>query len=74
MLLNFRIKERTSTAATETEIGEARVYNFSLTDGAQTDLSTSWDLYLFDIQTFTTINLNGNTTNIEIQPVLMSEE
>ena len=55
-----------TTAATGTEIGEARVYNFSLTDGAQTDLSTSWDLYLFDIQTFTTINLNGNTTNAEI--------
>ena len=55
-----------TTAATGTEIGEARVYNFSLTDGAQTDLSTSWDLYLFDIQTFTTINLNGNTTTAEM--------
>ena len=55
-----------TTAATGTEIGQARVYNFSLTDSAQVDLSTSWDLYLFDVQTYTTISLNENTTTADI--------
>ena len=55
-----------TTAATGTEIGQARVYNFSLTDSAQVDLSTSWDLYLFDVQTYTTISLNENTLTADI--------
>tara|TARA_R100000479_G_scaffold51668_1_gene24577 strand:+ start:13144 stop:20211 length:7068 start_codon:yes stop_codon:yes gene_type:complete len=55
-----------ATAATGTEIGQARVYNFSLTDSAQVDLSTSWDLYLFDVQTYTTITLNENTLTADM--------
>ena len=55
-----------ATAATGTEIGQARVYNFSLTDSAQVDLSTSWDLYLFDVQTYTTISLNENTLTADM--------
>lgn len=55
-----------TTAATGTEIGQARVYNFSLTDSAQVDLSTSWDLYLFDVQTYTTISLNENTLTADM--------
>ena len=54
------------STATGTEIGQARVYNFSLTDSAQVDLSTSWDLYLFDIQTYTTISLNENTLTADM--------
>ena len=57
----------TSTnGATGTEIGIARVYNFSLTDSAQTNLSTSWDLYLFDIQTYTSITLNEITFTADV--------
>ena len=55
-----------ATAATGGEIGQARVYNFSLTDSAQVDLSTSWDLYLFDVQTYTVINLNENTLTADM--------
>ena len=55
-----------TTAATGTEIGQARVYNFSLTDSAQVDLSTSWDLYLFDVQTYTSISLNENTLTADM--------
>ena len=54
------------SAATGTEIGQARVYNFGLTDSRYEDLSSSWNLYLFDIQTYTTLTLNENTTNTQI--------
>ena len=41
-----------------TKIGDARVYNFRLTDAAYSSASTNWDLYLYDIQTYTTLILN----------------
>ena len=46
-----------SSAPTE-EIGEARVYSYSLTDATYTDNSTEWDLYLFDVQTYTKLTVN----------------
>ena len=41
-----------------TTIGDARVYTFNLTDNGYEDDSTSWDLYLYDIQTYTSLTLN----------------
>ena len=46
------------SSAPTVEIGEARVYSYSLTDAAYTDNSTEWDLYLFDVQTYTKLTLN----------------
>ena len=43
-------------------IGAARVYTFNLTDAAYTDASTQWDLYLYDIQTYTKVIFNVSTT------------
>ena len=34
-------------------IGKARVYTFNLTDSAYSNAETQWDLYLYDIQTYT---------------------
>ena len=39
-------------------IGQARVYSFNLTDAAYEDNATSFDLRLFDIQTYTDIAVN----------------
>jgi len=39
-------------------IGVARVYSFNLTDAQYTDASTSWDLRLYDIQTYTALQFN----------------
>ena len=39
-------------------IGSARVYSFNLEDSAYTGATTTWDLRLFDIQTFSTLTLN----------------
>ena len=41
-----------------TLVGEARVYAFNLTDSTYTNQTTPWDLYLFDVQTYTVLNLN----------------
>ena len=39
--------------ASGTQVGEARVYSYSATDDTYKGDSTSFDLYLYDIQTFT---------------------
>ena len=49
-----------------TTIGNARVYNFSLTDAAYTNNATNWNLYLYDIQTYTTLVLNTSVTSTEL--------
>ena len=47
-------------------IGNARVYSFSLTDAPYTNDATNWDLYLYDIQTYTTLVLNSAVSNLEL--------
>jgi len=47
-----------SAGTGSTSIGEARVYGFNVTDAAYQNASTNWDLYLFDIQTYTNLVLN----------------
>jgi hypothetical protein len=49
-----------------TTIGNARVYNFSLTDASYTNNATNWNLYLYDIQTYTTVGLNTSVTSAEL--------
>ena len=48
------------------KIGDARVYNFRLTDAAYSSSSTNWDLYLYDIQTYTTLTLNQGLSNSQL--------
>jgi len=64
--LQNRRRGTSTTAATGTEIGQARVYTFGLTDSAYSNDSTEWDLYLFDIQTYTKITLNETVTTAEV--------
>jgi hypothetical protein len=49
-----------------TKIGDARVYTFNLTDAAYTGASTNWDLYLYDIQTYTSLVLNSTLSTTEL--------
>jgi len=46
------------SSGTGTWIGKARIYSFGLTDAPYSNNSSSWDLYLYDIQTFTKIIIN----------------
>ena len=40
------------------KIGDARVYAINLTDAAYSNTATNWDLYCFDVQTYTELTLN----------------
>ena len=51
---------------TGAQIGDARVYTFSLTDAPITDGSTKYDLRLYDIQTYTKLTLNRSVDATDI--------
>ena len=54
------LKNKHKSESTGVEIGKARVYTFGLTDAAYSGSSTKWNLYLYDIQTYTKFILNAN--------------
>lgn len=47
-------------------IGDARVYTFNVTDASYLDATTNWDLYLYDIQTYTILTLNSAVSTAEL--------
>ena len=49
-----------------TTVGRARVYKFNLLDASYKDDSTNWNLYLYDIQTYTNLVLNTSITSLEL--------
>ena len=59
-------RKDSTTVSTGTTIGSARVYGFNVTDSAYNDETTNWDLYLYDIQTYTEIQLNQSVTSVEV--------
>ncbi|MBV22781.1 MAG: hypothetical protein CMA53_01600, partial [Euryarchaeota archaeon] len=52
--------------STGTNIGSARVYSFNLEDAAYEDVTTKWELRLFDAQTNTDLVLNQSVSNTEL--------
>ena len=64
ILLNSRRKDSTIVGAGVT-IGTARVYSFGVSDAPYANSGTSWDLYLYDIQTYTTLTLNQSLSSIQ---------
>ena len=63
--LQNRRKNSTTVAAGST-IGSARIYSFNVTDAAYTGSSTNWDLYLYDIQTYTELTLNQSVSPVQV--------
>ena len=49
------------------QIGEARVYSFNLTDSQYSNQTTSWDLRLYDVQTYTILTLNESVASAEVK-------
>jgi hypothetical protein len=47
-------------------IGYARVYNINLSDTAYVGNNSNWDLYLYDIQTYTKVILNKSIETTEL--------
>ena len=65
-LSNSRLGSGTITSAPTTVIGEARVYSFSLSDAPYKNDASTWDLYLFDVQTYTQITTNLVLSDAEL--------
>ena len=59
-------RKTSTTSSTGTKIGDARIYTFNLTDSSYQNQSTGWDLYLYDIQTYTQITLNQVISSSEL--------
>ena len=62
-LYNGRLNN--SGLPTGEQIGEARIYSFSLEDAPYEDASTPWSLYLFDTQIFTILEVNVSGADIQ---------
>jgi len=60
-LYNRRILDSNSV-----KIGDGRVYTFNLTDAAYANDATSWDLYLYDIETYTKLTLNNSLSDSQL--------
>ena len=55
-----------ATSGTGTRIGDARVYAFENHDATGGDAATKFDLYLFDIQTYTLLTVNTALSNNDL--------
>lgn len=62
----YNRRKTSTTAATGTKIGDARVYTLNVTDSAYSNSATNWDLYLYDIQTYTELTLNQAISSAEL--------
>lgn len=60
------ISATANVPGTSVKIGDAKVYNFGLRDQKYENASTEFDLYLYDIQTYTTLKLSDNVSSTEL--------
>ena len=63
----YDLRKNSTSSPNGTKIGDARVYTLNLTDAAYSNASTKWDLYLYDIQTYTKITLNSSVSSSEVK-------
>jgi hypothetical protein len=63
----YDLRKNSTSSSNGTKIGDARVYTLNLTDAAYSNASTKWDLYLYDIQTYTKITLNSSVSSSEVK-------
>jgi hypothetical protein len=63
----YNERKQSDTSPTGIKIGDARVYSFSLTDSAYEGAKTSWDLSLYDIQTYTELTLSKEVDSSTIK-------
>jgi len=52
----------TASSAAGIEIGNARVYDYKLEASSYSNDASKYDLYLYDLQTFTTVTVSSNLT------------
>jgi hypothetical protein len=59
ILYNLRRNSSNTQLSSANEIGRARVYSCSLSDAPYSSNTSPWDLYLFDIQTYTVLDISA---------------
>ena len=64
LILYDRRLDGTSISGAATSIGQARIYDIESFNTAYSDESSQFNLYLFDIQTYTKLTTNINDSNI----------
>ena len=57
-LFNQRKSSTSASSGTGVKIGDARILELNVTDVNYSSFATNWDLYLYDIQTYTQLTLN----------------
>ena len=62
----YNERKNSVNASNGTKIGEAKVYSFNLTDDSYENAGTEWDLYVYDLQTYTNITVNTSLTSAEL--------
>ena len=65
-LHNRRRNTSLTNQGTGLKIGEARVYWYGVSDAPYSNATTQWDLYLFDVQTYTTLYLGKEYSTTEV--------
>ena len=68
-LFDERRNTSTNNAGTGRKIGEGRIYWYGVSDAPYEGATTDWDLYLFDIQTYTDIYVSSNISNNDVIPL-----
>jgi len=58
----FGDRKSSNISGAGTTIGKARAYSFSLSDSPYENQSSRWNLYVYDLQTYTTLTLNTNSS------------
>ena len=62
----YNQRTNSNTAGTGELMGRARVYSFAVSDASYVGDTSEWDLHLFDMQTFTRLELNQSVSNAEL--------
>ena len=62
----FNGRKGSTNAGGGINIGDARVYSYAVTDASYSDATTSFDLYLYDVQTYTILKTTSYTGNFII--------
>lgn len=65
-ITTFRNTIDLQTGITSEKVGDAKVYNFGLSDAKYKDNSTEFDAYLYDVQLYTKLLINDNVSSDEV--------
>jgi hypothetical protein len=58
----YRGRLNSSLAPAGAIVGTARIYTYNLVDAAYSNPSTEWDVYLYDVQLYTSLTITSSTT------------